>query len=486
MMNKYNLLNLFALLLVTILLNSCEDAPVVEPQDSVIPRVLVNGVPLQFDAREPVLNDQLVMIPAKEVFERLGYTCTFSDRDESLVCIKDSETIVFIAGELQAILNQTPVYQLVSPYLKEGELLVEARFLEELTSILLEWDEETASLQIYDYNELDYGLYFYDKEPNGWGSWDAVGCQKFVAGQENPFYDPSKPTMIWIHGWQNGGVSSKSRPGFHFNRDGIDKFVHEEWIKQGWNVAIFHWVPFADELLPYDAESKINSASNNSVDMRWKKADGSYVTENMPTEPIAELFAQAYAQVAQTQINPTIRLAGSSFGGQVTLHGVERIKNNGITPLPSRIALLDMAWTSNYVNNQGLYTTEITSRAAQDLSPLIPIEYYRTSLLTTFFTPDELIEESAFQEMVFDYAGTWGIELKHTVITYHYFWSLEQEAPPAEDNNQQTVGVALSAKTADNTLRQMMGVQYHWQHIEGTNTIDPSDDVFERQNGPGY
>jgi hypothetical protein len=145
-----------------------------------------------------------------------------------------------------------------------------------------------------------------------------------------------------------------------------------------------------------------------------------------------------------------------------------------------------MAWTSNYVDNQSLYTTEITRRAAQALSPLIPMEYYRTSLLTTFFTPDELIEEAAFQEMVFDYAGTWGIELKHTVITYHYFWSLEQDAPPAQDNNQQSVGVALSAKTDDFTLRQMMGIQYHWQHIEGRTTIDPSDDVFERQNGPGY
>lgn len=474
------------LLWIGLIFSSCQEEPTITPQASIVPRVLVNGVPLEFDYVQPDLNEQLVMIPAKDVFERLGYTCTLSYRDRSLVCIKDAETVVFTAGELQAILNQTAIYQLVSPYFKDGELLVEARFLEELASILLEWDEETASLQIYDYDELDYGLYFYDNEPNGWGNWDAVGCQKFVAGQENLFYDPSKPTIIWIHGWQNGGVSSKSRPGFHLNRDGIDKFVQEEWIEQGWNVAIFHWVPFADELLPNDAESKINSATNNSVDMRWKKADGSYVTEGMPTEPIAELFAQAYGELAEIQTNPIIRLAGSSFGGQVTLHGVERIKNNGITPLPSRIALLDMAWTLNYVNNEALYTNEITARAAQALSPLIPIEYYRTSLLTTFFTPDELIEEAAFQEMVFDYAGSWGIELKHTVITYHYFWSLEQAAPLAQDNNQQTVGVALSATTDDATLRQMMGTQYHWQHIVGKNTFDPSDDVFERENGPGY
>ena len=426
------------------------------------------------------------MLPAQEIMERLGYTCSYSVVDKSLVCLKANASIVLTAGSTQAMVNSNPVQQLVSPYLAEGHLLVEARFLESLGTMLVEWDEESESLQLYYYEELDYGLYFYDSEPNGWSHWDAIGCQKFVPGQENSYFDPSKPTIIWIHGWQNGGVTAKSRPGFHLNKDGVDKFVHNEWKNRGWNVAIFYWVPLADELLPNDAESKINAATNNSVDMRWKKSNGDYVTDNMPTLPVAELFAQAYVQLAQSQTNSTIRLAGSSFGGQVALHGAERIKNNGITPLPSRIALLDMAWTFNYVDNEGLYTNQITARAATTLSPLIPLEYYRTSALTTLFTPDELIEQSAFQEMIFGYAGLWGIELKHVVATHHYFWSLEHDAPIAQDANQQSVGVALSAATDDATVRQMMGTQYHWQHTEGTNTFTPSDDVFERQNGPGY
>jgi hypothetical protein len=333
---------------------------------------------------------------------------------------------------------------------------------------------------------LDLGLYFYDRTLDGNSLDDGIACQKLIPEQDNPFFDASKPTIIWIHGWQNGGVLAKSRPSFHLNIEEMDRHVQNKWIDDGWNVAIFHWVQLADELLPYDAESKINAWNNNDVNMRWKQADGSYRTDSMPQKSVATIFAEAYEQLAVLQQNPLIRLAGSSFGGQVALHGSEIIQNRGIAPLPEQIALLDIAWTLNYVDNQALYTNEISTRAINSLSPTVPMEYYRTSLLTTLFTPDALIEEAAFQEMVFDYAGNWGIELKHTVITYHYFWSKDYATPSALDGQQNPVGRALSASSTAQEIRQKMGGDYHWQHIEGKQTFDPSDDVFERQDGPGY
>lgn len=96
-----------------------------------------------------------------------------------------------------------------------------------------------------------------------------------------------------------------------------------------------------------------------------------------------------------------------------------------------------------------------------------------------------MIEQAAFQEMSFDYAGTFGIELKHTVITYHYFWSLEYPVPSAVQNNSPNIGTALSAQTSVQRIREMMGNQYHWQHVAGTNTFDPGDDIFERRDGSG-
>ena len=470
------------------LLTACQkEAPItVEPTS--VPRVLLNGSPLLLEKVAPVEKGDLVMIPAEQVMEALGYRCTWNEQDLSMVCINTQNTIVFTLGQSQAILNKEPIYMLSSPMYSGSDLLIEAHFLKELSNLLVEWDRESHSLQLYDYDRLDYGMYFYDTELNGWDDWDVIGCQKLVEGESNPFFDPNKPTVIWIHGWQNGGVSTKSRPDFHLYRNGVDEFTHNEWKQQGWNVAIFHWEQLADELLPNDAEAKINSSTNNSVGMRWKTADANYASafESQVDTPVAELFAQAYALLARQTNNQKIRVVGSSFGGQVALHGTERIEQQGVAPLPERIALLDMAWTRNYVNNQGLFTTEITTRAITTLAPLIPIEYYRTSLLTTFFTPRALVEKAAFQEMVFDYASTFGIELKHTVITYHYFWSLQFDPPNALDPNGQSAGVGLSAATDNTVLRQMMGQQFHWQHTQGKQTFTPQDDLFEKQTGSGY
>lgn len=476
---------LLSIVFLSLSISGCKKERIALPSPTF--RVLINGIPMSLESSKPVFDDEIQYVPARVIMERLGYNCVESSVDKSLICTKDETSIILTANSREAIINQAEItYLLASPYYEKETMYIEAHFFENVPFCTVEWDVESESLQIYNYNELDYGLYFFDGESDTWGDWDAVGCQKFVLGEENPFYDPEKPTLIWIHGWQNGGVAARGRPSFLLDSDGINKYTHQVWKDKGWNVAIFHWLQFADELLPYNAESKINAATNNDVDMRWKKADGDYSNVLAEAIPVSELFARAYGELASVQTNNEIRLAGSSFGGQVALHGAERILNNNASLLPSRIALLDMAWTSNYVDNQELYTTEITSRAAATLSPLIPIEYYRSSALTTSFTPDELIDNSAFQEMTFDYAGVFGIELKHTIVTHHYLWSLEFGNVPAYDSDDNLVGQGLSATSSNNAVREKMGNNFHWQHMGGANTYTPEDDVFERQDGAGY
>ena len=475
--------------IILLCLNGCENDFVtgesITPRKQstpMVPRVLVNGVPLAFKEAAPEFNGNTVMVPAAETLRRIGYTTQYEVSTNTFVSTKGAKKITLALNKNEAVVHGTKVALQKVPYLKNGTLMVEPTLFEYISAILAEYDQGSASVQLYYYDELDYGLYFYGHQPDG--HQDAVGCQKFVPGQNNRYFDPDKPTIIWLPGWQKDGVINKHRPSFHLNKIGISKFVQNDWIEKGWNVAMYYWVPLADELFPFDAESKINAATNNTVGMRWKKADGSYVTEDTPTIPVAALFAAVYKSLVSVQNNPKIRLAGSSFGGQVALHGAERLLNDGVRPLPSRIALLDMAWTHNYVNNQKLYTNRITARAVKALSPEVPIAYFRTSILTTFFTPKELIEEAAFQEMVFKYASVTDFEFKHTAITRHYFWSIAHAPPVARDHQNRIVGEGLSASTSLESLKNMMGSRYHWQHIEGNHTFDPGDDVFERQDGP--
>lgn len=461
-------------------------APVEVPTPETF-RVLLNGALVNFDSVETYRFDGLRMLPARAMMEKLGFRCSESQHDRSLICRKADQSFVLTADQSEVLVNQSEIrHLLVSPQYQDDVLFVESHFFEMIPSIGLEWDVESASLQLYDYDQLDYGLYFVDGEPNGWSFDDALGSQKLIAGEPNLFYDPDKPTLIWIHGWQNGSVELKSRTGFLFNTLGIDKYTHQIWKDKGWNVAIFYWINLADELLPNDAESKINSATNNAVGMRWKLADGNYAPTMPADTPVTELFAQAYQQFDAMQRNPEVVIAGSSFGGQVALHGTERILNNGIANLPQRVALLDMAWTLNWVENQSAYTYEISERAAAALSPHLAIEFYRSSILPYPFTPDGLIDHSMFCELVFGFAGSFNIELQHTYVTHHYLWSFEHDSPACYDEDGNIAAPGPSAATSTTQIRQMMGTEFHWQHLQGTLSPNPQDDVFERQDGPGY
>ena len=134
------------------------------------------------------------------------------------------------------------------------------------------------------------------------------------------------------------------------------------------------------------------------------------------------------------------------------------------------------------MESQDLRTTQISVRAAKTLSPNVLIEYYRSSILGNL-TPKELVEQTAFQHMVFSYAGNLGIELKHTAITEHYFWSLGHDAPVAYGPNNTAANIALSASLDDKTLRLLMNGDNHFYQVEGRDTFDPSDDAFEFRNG---
>jgi hypothetical protein len=51
------------------------------------------------------------------------------------------------------------------------------------------------------FQNLDYGLYWFGNDDN---------YQKAQAGYSNAYYDKNAPSIIFIHGWQNG--SSQAKP----------------------------------------------------------------------------------------------------------------------------------------------------------------------------------------------------------------------------------------------------------------------------------
>jgi hypothetical protein len=121
-----------------------------------------------------------------------------------------------------------------------------------------------------DYNVLDYGLYFFanNREASKW------------TGAANPYFDRTKPTMIYIHGWQPGATEKQKRETFDRTNAQAPFDLTNAWKSAGWNVAICYWNQFADEGEVKDAEAKVWS-TQGPRNMRWRKRDGSYVNNGV-------------------------------------------------------------------------------------------------------------------------------------------------------------------------------------------------------------
>ncbi len=481
------------------------------PTTSVSPRVLINGGLLGFQdtlCLSTFWAEDNVMVDAKYCMERLHYTVSFDSNTSTWVATRNAAlnqigvpTLTLKIGDKKAVIsNNIQAYNMpIAPILQRGKVFVPARFLMQMAGCsTLEWDIDSYSFQTYFQEDLDYGIYFYGKQT---GSNDAVGAQKFVAGQPNLFFDPTKPTLIYTHGWQLDGVKNNGRESFLLKNDSVSLQTQNFWIDRGWNVAIFHWIQLADDggvPPPREAEAKIYDVNNSLAGMRWKRTGGKLVTESalLPHENVSQLYANTYQAVfGQNYTGSEIRLVGNSLGGNLTLAMLMELHHRNCTYMPQRVALIDPYWSPNLTNAQASFPYGYSS--AGDLATAsatiqrdnygTAIEYLRSSLAGQTGTVDGVVGVTAFSHFGTDYS--WNVLNKHTVPVRQYLWSIafaapaELSRPNATANFTATGNVAGSAATSNLRIRELMRNDKYWNHIGGRSTITPNDDTFEIRNG---
>ena len=481
-----------------------EPANLTAPQ---VERVLVNGGVLGVGVagyRSPVLDNNNLMVEGKVLLERLGYDASYNaDKTVLTATRKVSNTagagVLIFKNKIKIATADNKEFELgIAPYLVEGSLFIPARFAaEKAGSAMIEWDTDTESLQIYYYEECDWGVYFYGAEKNG--SNDGVGCEKWVAGQANRFFDASKPTIIYTHGWQLDGVKNKGRENFRLEGNDVDIQTQNFWIEQGWNVGIFHWIQFADDggiPPPREAEAKIYDAQNTLTGMAWKKTDGNKVVTNPITKSVMQLYADEYQGIfGAGYTGSEIRLVGNSLGGNLTMALLMELHQRNTNRKPQRVTLIDPYWSLNLGSGQAVfpYSYPDAYMLAADAAHIYrdnyntAIEYFRTSLAGAAGTNEELIKYTAFSHFGTDYS--WNVISKHTTPVRQYFWSrggnapIEWWRPNVTQPFVPTGNVAANAATSNVRIREMMVDSLYWNHIEGRSTVTPSDDVFEIREG---
>jgi hypothetical protein len=362
------------------------------------------------------------------------------------------------------------------------------------------------------YQNLDYGIYWYGKDNQ---------AQKFKPGIANPYYDPNKPTVIYVHGWEKGSVAANFREsGASYDFEGAPKHLFNPWITKGYNVGVFYWNQFADDdhpesilmpiTTPVMTESKIWTTGATG-ELRWRKPDGTYGTVDLSKKSVGELFYDEYVASMANQKNTDIRIVVHSLGHQLAVRLGKMACEKKSAPCPKRLTLLDpynnagvrsypidgKKQTTVSVVNQ--YVTELTKKG-------VAIELYQSSGLMempgaenniklkqmatyTRLSPDFLknkynLADTLAKEHVF--ARDWyflSIQYKIPVIKMeriNLFWGMFIEYPVVDKSYPS----APSASASHDVIKNLMNINKDsknrrvFTHYAGTLGYEPWDDNF--------
>ena len=341
--------------------------------------------------------------------------------------------------------------------------------------------------QTVSHDELAYGLVWFGT--NG-------RSQPAVTGQANSYFDPTRPTIIFVHGWLPDQVATPPTFLVEIKDEERDVEYHLDlttaWVEAGWNIGIFYWHPFADEELVWVAEDKIWTPDEEAA-MRYRDAAGNYHTDGMPSVSAAELFYEAYLEAMQDFSGPEIRIAGHSLGDAIDTGEV------AANLLPSRLALLDPFWSpfpKSYLDGQetgAVIRQEIIDRL---LPRDVLVEWYRSSLLTqeTMLAGDipDFQAQIAYAELAPDFCSLLDQVCRHDGAWHLYFLSYGSPAPrecvldDLSESCMPTGERGPMASTTHEQLAAMMGQPVYWVHglgpdgEDGRYTPQTDDDWFHR------
>lgn len=202
----------------------------------------------------------------------------------------------------------------------------------------------------------------------------AAQSDYFQKLEQQGFFNPHQPTLIFIHGNQAGMTSKHKRIDFCYsytlNNGKILPNINTLNHWKHWNMAIFYWTPFADDVpgkglrnfikaITYP-EMKIYSVQN-PAGMRWSylnkkgqvqfcipgKSNCAPLPKNQSgqTMSVSDLAYQAYANAFPANYHQHIRIAGQSLGAQIAIQLTNQVIAHSALPKPQELILLDPYFT---------------------------------------------------------------------------------------------------------------------------------------------
>ena len=328
----------------------------------------------------------------------------------------------------------------------------------------IHWNDSVFQPKMNMFGQLkaDYGIYWLKN--NGSNSESAAPACHSMLGKKQclqqlettGYFDPHKPTIIFIHGWQPTTVSKKKRFDLCYryqqaNGQSSETYNTLQYWK-GWNVGVFYWNQFADETNVLRAESKIYTV-DGIEGMRWAYLDSAGNLQHcnrfmsnciMPhnglkKEDILDMAYDAYQNAFPTDYHPSqLRIAGQSLGTQIAIQLTDLVIHNKSLPQPTRLALMDPYFSPDNLESNILHLPKSVAtyneqkiEDIEKVAPQLPISVYRTSTIS--FAPTgnpapELMDKVAFMRLYPEFLSGQGLALQgelHEASIYIYFESMK-------------------------------------------------------------
>lgn len=311
--------------------------------------------------------------------------------------------------------------------------------------------------------------------------------------EKSGYFDPKKPTLIFIHGDQATFTAKHKRMDFCYQYQLNDgkltqlNNLQKDWSK--WNVAIFYWNQFADDVqgtgirdlvraVTYP-EMKIYS-SMNAAGMRWTYLDstgnkqfchqGKKGCVTLPKAAngrplsVSTLAYLAYVNALPKGYNQPIRIVGQSLGAQLAIQLTHRVIANPHLPHPTQLVLVDPYFSPrfhhvdvkwNKSDSVANFNYETMKRTLKD-DPKLGFSIFRTTHLSTFplgARNPELEKLSAYQRIcpayLTDASKKKKVPTEHLSAAYIYFNSM----------NNPTAKGAISAHNDSASIRKLAGTR---------------------------
>ena len=391
------------------------------------------------------------------------------------------------------------------------------------------WDKERVadeSLYPENFEYIDYAKevkFDYEKYPllknQGlfWCRWDDEADMIIKVDASSPegasIVDPSKPTIINIHGmlvegyyteemyWAPATNATEEELGYEYP---VQMF--QFWMDKGYNVGMYSYQKFAAEDTNYfDIEEKMWAIDGPSG-IRYRKPDGTFdedVSKYTLTEHFAADYIRAMALLPETFGNEEIRFAAHSMGGQMVTGGTflltELASVGQLNPnqLPDRITMEDTFFGVAIPSSKGYQYagyTDLTVRwsgkkiptstgfasleCLKDLAAngiLIEFVTYRASALLAFYHPDitkTIKEISVFVLMKPFFTANVGGQ--HNGVREYYLSSIIRDYEGGDLTD--TEKIAYSASLPTEEMKKLIGKSF--EIVEGGSTLLTYDDVF--------